>query len=272
MVTEFNTIAIQSLTSFLTLKEAGLALGMTFGIKEYISPELYEQMKIIGATHLLVLSGANISLFAEFIERTLFFVRSHLRKILVLSLITLLALVVPLQGSVVRALIMFTIPQIGLLFGKKSHSLYLLFFTAIVMLIYNINYLNDISFQLSFTALFGIILFDSNSKDISNPKNIPSWFLESIKSQLKLGLCAQTFTLPLIFYYFNTISLMGIVSTILINIAVVPIMVLTTLSIVITNVMPGGQKILGYLLSPTIWFVLTIANRLSELKLLYITY
>jgi predicted membrane metal-binding protein len=49
----------------------------------------------------------------------------------------------------------------AVLYGRKTMALYSLFLSAIIMLIFNFEWLQSISFQLSFSATLGIVLFGS---------------------------------------------------------------------------------------------------------------
>lgn len=71
------------------------------------------------------------------------------------------------------------------------------------MLLFNPEYLFDVSFQLSFAATLGVLFFTGffESKFRKSPK--------FLRDSLATSLAAQILVVPLIFYYFGQVSLMS---------------------------------------------------------------
>ena len=61
-----------------------------------------------------------------------------------------------LGASVIRAALMLLFVLAGKLIDRDTHSVSLLSLVAVLMLIYNPAYINDVSFQLSFMVTFGL--------------------------------------------------------------------------------------------------------------------
>src|SRR3990172_9310850 len=77
------------INSYLPEPQASLLNGMLFGINLQTSKAFYEQLKIVGLLHIVVLSGINITLLASAISAgTSFFGR------LTSSLITILIIII----------------------------------------------------------------------------------------------------------------------------------------------------------------------------------
>lgn len=269
---DFNTFSYHILSEHLDSKLAGLALGITFGDKTHIDRNLYENMRIIGATHLLVLSGGNIAMLGGFLTNILTFIPLKIRQGIVICTILLFISLIPTQGSVIRATIMYIIPQVGMIIGKQSNKMYTLFLTCIVMLLWNVNYLNDISFQLSFAALFGIIAFERKARVLTSKRNIINIFTSQIYSQIHLGISAQVFVLPLVFYYFNSISVLATLSTIVLSVVVAPIMVCTIIIMWIRLPIPELLWLPNGALYVFLTYFENLASTLSKFKFLYLTY
>mgnify|MGYP001589380587 FL=1 len=71
------------------------------------------------------------------------------------------------------------------------------------MLLINPEYIFDISFQLTFAATLGVLLF---TKALERRLNkFPKWFSETLATTL----AAQVLVIPLLFYYFGTVSLLS---------------------------------------------------------------
>jgi competence protein ComEC len=96
---------------------------------------------------------------------------------------------------VVRAIFMGLLYIISKLFYLKNNSLNILFFTAFIFVFFSPESLFSVSFQLSFLALFRIILTFEFFKDLENWQKV-----------LISSLSATLFTLPVILYYFGNFS------------------------------------------------------------------
>jgi ComEC/Rec2-related protein len=137
--------------------------GIVFGIKTQLAPELKNALIRTGTLHIVALSGMNITIIANLVASTL--LRVFSRR--VTSLLTILIIMgfvqfVGMSPSVIRAALMGILALLSTVFGRQKGALWLLIFAGILMLLYNLSYLTDLSFQLSFGATLGIIIFRSN--------------------------------------------------------------------------------------------------------------
>lgn len=191
--------------------------GVVFGDDAVAPPEHIKNSFInSGLLHILAASGMNVA----FIWGFWFFFMCKLRveyKITLISgifLVILYTLMTGLGASVVRAALMLTFVLIGKLFDRDAHSVSLLSFVALLMLIYNPAYLNDIGFQMSFVATLGILttgqVVYQRTKEIKLP--------EAVKGDLTIPVVAQTWVAPTQMFYFNTFAPYSIFA----NIAIIP--------------------------------------------------
>jgi len=140
---------------------ASLLSGMIFGAKQSLGADLLDQFKIVGLVHIIVLSGQNITIIAAgvFLLASYYLERN---KAFLLSSITifLFVLMVGLSAPAVRGAIMAVIAILAKYLGRPHAALRWLFISGLVMLLVNPTLLlNDPSFQLSFAATFGLIVF-----------------------------------------------------------------------------------------------------------------
>lgn len=193
---------------------AGLLAGLLFGTKTALSRELYDALVKSGTLHIVALSGMNISIVAGLMGKALTTVVSkRLASLITLfGIVCFVAFVGP-SASVVRAAIMGSISLLAVVSGRQYWSIFSWLLAVSTMLLINIQWLFDISFQLSALATLGIILFGKTEKNI-------------LLSDLRLTLAAQVFTIPLILFYFHRISLISPVSNVLIGWMIAPLTVL----------------------------------------------
>lgn len=125
-----------------------------------------------------------------------------LRIVISLLFLWLYTYITGLSPSVVRASTMLTLAAFSTILHKHSSIYNTLFASAFLMLLYNPNYLYDISFQLSYLALLSILLFQNRIYRIAEFRSIP----DKIWTLLSVSLAAQIGTLPLTLYCFQQFS------------------------------------------------------------------
>lgn len=214
---------------------AALANGMLLGIEAGIPDALYEQFNLTGTSHVIVISGSNISLLAGILlalGQKLFGRRRALWPTLIG--ITCYALLVGGDAAVLRAAFMGALFVIATVIDRRSTALISLAVACFVMTIMNPLTLWDVGFQLSSAATAGLILFvPSFSATIDRVWAVPTTgslpggisyqatkFNRLIRTMLQEGLlitvAANITTLPLVAYYFQRISVISLLTNLLI--------------------------------------------------------
>lgn len=185
--------------------------GIVFGDDAIPAPENIKNSFVnSGLLHILAASGMNVAFIYSFwfIILGLFRVPYKPRVISGMLLIVIYTLMTGLGPSVVRAALMLLFVLIGKLIDRDTHSVSLLSFVAVLMLIYNPAYINDVSFQMSFLVTLGLL----TTANVFSAKltNIPDWF----KAPILIPLVAQIWIAPIQMFYFNTFSLYSILANV----------------------------------------------------------
>jgi competence protein ComEC len=196
-------------------EKAAFLTGITIGGKEDFSKDLKNKMSLSGTTHLVAISGYNISiiiwiaglLFASIFSATLAFYLS-------VFTIILFVIMTGAEASVVRAAVMGGI----VLLSGRAERLYnprnAVIITAFVMMLINPTILIfDAGFQLSFAALLGIIYLSPAIKNLLKLK--PGSFL-SWKDNAIVTASAQIMAMPILIFNFGIFSLSSLFANILI--------------------------------------------------------
>lgn len=222
------------LNSNLPKQEVALAIGMLLGEKEFIDDNTQENFRQAGLTHILVVSGMNIAIILIVLEsflKLLFFGRERLilvRKIILVLMAFALCFVVSLTPSALRVAIM----MLAFLFSKQSNrgydSLNVFFVTVFIFLIFDPMIFFDWSFQFSFLAVLGIILFARWRHRLFNEKRF-NYLLRQGISAAGMTLSAQAFLFPLLLWRFRVIY----PYMLLFNIIVVPFMSIVLITIIL---------------------------------------
>lgn len=185
--------------------------GIVFG-DDAISPPEYIKNSFVnsGLLHILAASGMNVAFIYLFLYHILRFLKFPYRARILLGMfaVILYTLMTGLGASVVRAALMLLFILVGKLIDRDANSVSLLGFVAVLMLIYNPAYINDVSFQLSFLVTLGLL----------TTLNVISSKLEKVPSYLKdpilIPIIAQIWVAPIQMFYFNTFSLYSIFANI----------------------------------------------------------
>ena len=231
-------------------RSGGLAAGavlkaLIIGDRAQISPDIRQAFNRAGVSHLLAISGLHIGIVA-----TVAFVLFHALTVRVkfllwkagtrktAALISLLPVIFygALAGfspSTQRAVIMVSVFLLTFLFESEQDPPNTLTLAALLILVADPPALFSISFQLSFSAVLAIIygLARVANRDTLQPTPLKaSWFFK-FRSRLVSFFLVSFFaicgSLPLVAYYFNQVSLIGLAA----NFVVVPLIGFVTIPI-----------------------------------------
>ena len=224
---------------------ASLLAGILLG-KASLDRGFEADLKKTGTIHTVVVSGFNITVVAGFVLTLAGLLKR--RFVLVLTFLTIVFYVL-LTGAnppAIRAAIMGGLAFFALAVGRQRDSLWILILAAAAMLIWQPNWISDLSFGLSFLATLGIILLSKPLESLLEKTNF-------LKGDLATTIAAQSFVTPLIFYNFGTISLLSPIVNALILWAIPPITILGFVFLLVASIIfPAGQVISWF-----IWLLLS---------------
>ena len=156
---KFKEKIIANFQKVLPFQKAAFLSGITLGERAEFSPEFKEAMKKSGTTHIVALSGYNISVIAVAVSVFLGWFLNR-RRAFGLSILTIIAFVfmTGAEASVVRVAIMGGIVLLAKQIGRVHSVRNAVAVSAFLMVLVNPKILRfDIGFILSFAALLGIV-------------------------------------------------------------------------------------------------------------------
>ncbi|MBE6953679.1 MAG: hypothetical protein E7452_09025 [Ruminococcaceae bacterium] len=172
-----------------------------------------------GVSHIFAVSGTHLTFFTAIL---LLFSHGRRRNFVIASIISLaFAAVTGFTASIVRAMLVQILFFSAAVFGRKSDGLTSLGLALAVLLLQNPYAVADIGLQLSFASVLGILLFAQRLIRCisSRTKAWPRWLAKPISglvTALALTLSAQVFTMPLVAFYFGSISLISILTNLVV--------------------------------------------------------
>jgi competence protein ComEC len=209
-------------------QSAGIVLGMLIGSDDYISKSIQLLFQQDGLTHVLVVSGFNISLLVVCVEFLAPFLGRRLSSLIGLLLIIFYSLIAGLSASVLRAAIMGCLLLLAWVFKRAYNIIPAILLAASVMVFLNPTMLLwDVGFQLSFVATLGIVLATPLVADKYFSK-LPKF----LSQMLSVSLVAYIVTIPLLLFNFGTLSLVAPIANLLV-LPVVPIIMLLGFGVVL---------------------------------------
>lgn len=185
--------------------ELEILSALTLGYKRELDPETKRVFSASGAMHVLAVSGLHVGIVFWIITLLFGFLRKrNFGRIFFVS-ISILALwsyafLTGLSPSVMRAATMFTIFVVGDNLKRKANTYNSLAASAMCLLLINPNNLFEVGFQLSYSAVFGIVFLQPKLSKVITVKNK---FLMFFWSLLTVSISAQIATFPLTAFYFN---------------------------------------------------------------------
>lgn len=194
--------------------ESAVLLGIVLGERADIPAELKAAFAATGTTHLLAISGFNMTLVGTAVALVL---RGRTgvvpRALIAVSAVATYSLLVGLSPSVLRAALMSGVAACGVVTGRRAATANALCAAVVLMLVADPRSVNDVGLQLSALATAGLVLFQAPLA--ARLRSLPRPIGEGIATTI----AATAMTLPVIAGVFGRVSLVSIVA----NLVCVPL-------------------------------------------------
>lgn len=230
-------------------KEAGLLAGIILGDKTDIGYDFYQEMVRSGSIHIVVASGYNVLLVGSVTLTLLFwFWKRRLAIWLAITLMVFYAILAGGEPPVVRAVLMAGFLYLSQSVGRMVDSVWFLFLSIWIMLVWEPGMITSVSFQLSVAASFGLMVIAPKLTNRYSLTRLENWTgLVSTASTMLL-------TAPILWVNFGRFSLIGLVSNVLILPLVPPLMLLGVGMLVLPDFLYLPTYALAHLLVRLIGF------------------
>jgi competence protein ComEC len=244
-------------------REAELARGFVLGQDGGIDARTEEDFRRAGLSHLLAVSGQNVTLLALLAMPLMAALGIPLRERLVWVL-GLIVVYVPLAGagpSIQRAGVMGAVGVLATLSGRRASRLYALLLALGITLAVDPGVAADIGWQLSFAAVTGIFLLATPLRRAIAFRLGPGALRRALAEGAAVTIAATLATAPLIVFHFETLSTTTLLANLLAMPAVAPAMWLGMATAAASQV-PGlpvealnwlNALLLGYIAQVAAW-------------------
>lgn len=186
-------------------QEKGIAEALLIGYKQDLDPDIVQSYSNTGVVHIIAISGLHLGLIYWLLLILLKPLnRSVATRWLYVSFVItglwLFSFLAGAQPSVLRSALMFSCLVLGNSLRRRSPAINSLAVSAFILLCYNPYWLWDAGFQLSYTAVLSILLFN---------RPVYNWFycknklLDAAWKLNAVTISAQLLTLPVSLYLFH---------------------------------------------------------------------
>jgi competence protein ComEC len=191
--------------------QASLAVGILLGLQSSIPADVGADFSATGTSHILVISGWNITIISTALYGLAEGLRVSKRKAFWAILVTiwLYTLFVGASATVIRAAVMGTIVVVGQRAERPAHAWTTLFAACWAMTLYDPQTLWDMGFQLSALATASLFAYGKGTEALLLKTPLRVGWLDWAREALTATLAAQILALPLILYQFGNLSIIA---------------------------------------------------------------
>lgn len=182
--------------------------AMALGDKSALTQDMKDVYSVTGASHVLALSGLHLGIIYTLLTLFVFKRRWQVvSQVIIILSVWAFVFLVGMSTSVVRSAMMLSIYALLSLGHRDRMSVNTLAFTAIVMLMISPMSLFDVGFQMSYMAVFSILLFVPLMESVFTAEYLMSHRVVGwLWGMVAVSFSAQIGTAPLIAYYFGRFS------------------------------------------------------------------
>jgi competence protein ComEC len=265
---EFRQRCYSALLKAFPEPQASLLAGILLGIESGIPASVRQAFIDSGTMHIVAISGFNITLLAGLFMAVLAHPLGRWRGTLVsMGLIGVYTLLVGANASVVRAAIMGILSLFATQIGRRQSGVNSLAFVAALMAVFEPDILWDVSFQLSFAATLGLVLYASPLNEWAVrqlARLLPAKIAQSSGNLLSewalFTLAAQLTTLPILLYHFRRLSLIAF----LVNPLILPVqpavMVAGGIAMFAALIHPAFGQFVAWLVLPLVTYTIRMVE------------
>ena len=242
-------------------REAALGTSYLLGMKEGLPKDLNEQLRVVGLTHIVVASGAHLSILVE-VARRIFGKASRFAGLLFsMVFVVFFMAMVGWTPSIMRAGVMAILTLAAWYVGRRIVAWRLILMVAALTLMMNPMFVTSLGWLLSFASYAGIMMLGPGFCRFFYGERKPGL----IGSTVLTTVAATMMTLPIILYYFGQVSLISVVA----NLLILPTLPLAMGLVFFTGVfagLPGVEVTVAWCARVVLDFHMMVVGWLGEMK------
>lgn len=247
---------------------APFIMGLLVGQRANLPESVKEDLRTVGLTHIIAVSGANLTIILQAMRRLLGKRSKRISTFLTVGLIGVFLLLTGFSASIVRAAIVSMLSIAAGYYGRSFKPFNLIAFAAVITSMANPIYIwSDLGWYLSFLAFYGILILAPLVQNRWPGK----WHQNVIAGVALESICAEIMTLPFVLHIFGQMSRASLVANVLV-VAFIPLAMLLGTIAGLAGMLAGGVsgwfawpavQLLNYMLD-TAHIIASLPNVLIE--------
>lgn len=261
-----------SLAASLPEPQASLAQGILLGLRSGIPQDLYDAFNRTGTSHIIAISGQNISIVAGMLAALAAWALGRHRPLylwLSAGAVWLYTLLAGADPPVVRAAIMGSLVLAAWGLGRPGSALHSLALAAAIMVGHEPAVLWDLGFQLSFAAMLGLVLARPPFEAMARPlveglrdmgREGTAAFVAGTWGLVAATVGASLGVFPILAHAFHRFPLVSLPATLLGLLALPGIIITSALTAVSGLIFPPLAQALGWVAWLFLSYLISIVN------------
>ena len=191
--------------------------ALAYGYQDEIPAGIEESFRQSGAIHLLALSGMHLGLLYGLLLKLFALIGNsptakRIRSTVIIAALWAFTIFTGCGVSILRAAVMFSVYEAGVLAGRRRNGLNALSLSAIIITVADPSAPSGISFQLSYAAMTAIFLIFPHLRAIVKTRNRISG---RIADACAMTIACQATTAPIILLHFGTFAFYSLLANLL---------------------------------------------------------
>lgn len=250
----------------------GFARAILLGDRRGIDYETNTAFKVSGISHIIAVSGLHVSILCALIYR--FCLRKrHLVALVGIPILILFAAITGFSPSITRAVVMQILVILGMALDREYDGMTALAFSCLLMTAINPLVVTSVGLQLSAGCMAGIFLFQEPISDwakrIIHPDRkghfyrTKKWICHTISATFS----SMSLTMPLVAYYFGTVSLVGVLTNLLTLWVLSAVFYGILLVCAAAWICPAACSVIAWVISWPIRYILGVSKLLASVPI-----
>ena len=239
---------------------ASLAQALLLGIRGGLPSELREDLAKTGTTHLIAISGLHVGILVGLVSlgsAAILGRRGQIYIVIPLLFVWVYAVLTGFSPPVVRAAIMASLYLWAIFLGRQRSGLTALAAAAALMVTIDPDLFEEVSFQLSFLAMAGLLLLGpwfrvGGLRLVARywePEGISGGIMKFFVEASAISLAAIMATFPIIGFNFQFLSPVGLPATIFV-LPALPLALVSSLAVAVAGIF---SETAGHILAWGTW-------------------
>jgi len=262
----FRAYIISKLESIFSEPYSSFVSALLIGARKGIPSDILSNFNKIGLTHIIAVSGYNITIVIACVFALFSFLGRKLKVAFSVLFVIFFMFLAGASASVVRASLMGIISMLALFLGRKNFIQIAIFASMFFMTFINPEIVvSDVGFQLSFLATLSLIYLMPILQKMCS--KFPEFF--GIRDIFLATIASQFFTLPVILMNFNRVSIIAPIANIFILPLIPTVMFFSFVAFVLGVIYVPLGVVFGLICVTISRFIFLLAENFAKLEFSY---